>query len=294
MEHELKHAAKRKQGGDPAAFHYPRHFPQGRSVYTVISPRARGLSIGVNLNPDRYCNFDCAYCEVAGPKAAQPAPCDVEHTSQELEAVLALAHDNLLARMPAYAQVPADLLKLREVALSGDGEPTACPNFSEVVASVIRIRAVGRFPFYKVVLITNASGLLEPEVQNGLSLLTRRDEIWAKLDAGTQAWLEYVNHTSIRLETILQNILSVARGRPVVIQSLFPLIQNAPPPPAEIEAYVNRLRDLRDAGAQISEVQVYSAHRPTPHAHCGHLPLRLLSLIARKVRDQTGLAAEVY
>jgi sulfatase maturation enzyme AslB (radical SAM superfamily) len=33
-------------------------------VYPVISRRSRGLSIGVNLNPDKVCNFDCIYCEV--------------------------------------------------------------------------------------------------------------------------------------------------------------------------------------------------------------------------------------
>jgi hypothetical protein len=46
------------------AFGCPRAFLNNRFVYTVISPRARGLSIGVNMNPCKTCNFDCAYCEV--------------------------------------------------------------------------------------------------------------------------------------------------------------------------------------------------------------------------------------
>lgn len=44
-------------------FGYPHDLSGNRFVYTVISPRARGLSIGVNMNPDKFCNFDCAYCE---------------------------------------------------------------------------------------------------------------------------------------------------------------------------------------------------------------------------------------
>ena len=35
-----------------------------RFVYPVLSRRAGGLSIGVNLNPDKVCNFDCIYCQV--------------------------------------------------------------------------------------------------------------------------------------------------------------------------------------------------------------------------------------
>ena len=46
------------------AFGYPRDYLANRFVYLTISPRARGLSIGVNLNPDKHCNFDCVYCEV--------------------------------------------------------------------------------------------------------------------------------------------------------------------------------------------------------------------------------------
>ena len=46
------------------AFGCPRNFLDNRFVYTVVSARARGLSIGINMNPDRFCNFDCVYCEV--------------------------------------------------------------------------------------------------------------------------------------------------------------------------------------------------------------------------------------
>src|SRR3954466_8716353 len=47
-----------------SAFGYPRNFLDNHLVYVVVSARARGLSIGVNMNPDKHCNFDCVYCEV--------------------------------------------------------------------------------------------------------------------------------------------------------------------------------------------------------------------------------------
>ena len=92
----------------------------------------------------------------------------------------------------------------------------------------------------------------------------------------------------------MANILLIGRERPVVIQSLFPLIDNQEPPAEEIEHYVHRLQELQAGGAQISRVQVYSAHRPPDHPACGHLPLKSLSQIARRVRSVTGLKAEVF
>ena len=127
-----------------------------------------------------------------------------------------------------------------------------------------------------------------------MKFFTQQDEIWAKLDAGTQAYMEQVNRPDCSLDKILANILFVSRQRPVIIQSLFPLLNGEEPSSEEIEQYVQRLRELRDAGAQIPLVQIYSATRPSPHSECGHLSLKTLSRIARRVREATGLTAEVF
>lgn len=132
------------------------------------------------------------------------------------------------------------------------------------------------------------------EVRDALGLLTDQDEIWAKLDAGTQSYMNKVNVTDMKLCGVLSNILIVARKRPVVIQSLFPLIGDEEPGENEIEQYTNRLQELKAAGAQIALVQIYSAHRPPHLPDCGHLPLASLSRIARHVRAATGLRAEVF
>ena len=273
---------------------YPRDFLDNRFVYTVISPRARGLSVGVNFNPDKHCNFDCAYCEVNRAEPSPESKLDVPVMLAELEHALELVHSGRIRERSRYAALDDKLVALRHVALSGDGEPTLCPNFIEAVEAVIHLRARGRFPFFKLVLLTNASGLGRPDVQQGLSLFTSRDEVWAKLDAGTQEYMNRVNKPDCGIEEILANILSLARRRPVIIQSLFPAIAGQGPPPSEIEAFAQRLKELKDAGAEIPLVQIYSATRPTPHSECGHLPLRTLSTIARRVREVAGLNAEVF
>lgn len=276
------------------AFGCTRDFLNHRFVYTVISPRARGLSVGVNMNPDQRCNFDCVYCEVDRRKPAREVRLDVPVMMAELERTLELVKSGGLQERPCYRSAPLELLELRHVTLSGDGEPTLCPNFAEAVEGVIHLRARGRFPFFKLVLITNASGLDRPEVAEGLALFTPRDEVWAKLEAGTQAYMNRVNRPEGSMETVLGKILLLARQRPVIIQSLFPSINGEAPPASEIEAYVQRLDALKKSGAQIPLVQIYSATRPTPHSECGHLPLRTLSHIAQRVREATGLKAEVF
>jgi wyosine [tRNA(Phe)-imidazoG37] synthetase (radical SAM superfamily) len=277
-----------------SAFGSPREFLGNRFVYAVISSRAHGLSIGVNMNPDKLCNFDCEYCEVNRRSSAKEKFLDLEVMADELQQTLGLAFGNELQNFSFYRNMPEDLLKLRHVALSGDGEPTLCPKFLDAVRTVVHIRALGKFPFFKIVLITNASGLDLRDVQDGLKLFTPQDEVWAKLDAGTQDYMNCVNHPGCPLEKILENILFTARQRPVIVQSLFPSLNEKEPGLEEIEQYALRLHDLRNAGAQIPLVQIYSATRPTTHSSCGHLSLKTLAHIAQRVREVSGLNAEVF
>lgn len=276
-------------------FGYPRDFLDNRFVYTVVSPRAHGLSVGVNMNPVRRCNFDCLYCEV--DRSTRPAETSlvVPVMAAELRKTLTDVVQGKLRERPWYQHLPDELLQLRHVALSGDGEPTLAPNFAEAVEAVVHVRALGEFPFFKIVLLTNATGLDQPHVQAGLTHLTKSDEIWAKLDGGTEHYLNTLARPQgITLDKVLSNILLIAKRRPVVIQSLFPAIHGNEPSVVEIEEYAQRLKELVRAGAQIKLVQIYSATRPMKRPECGHLPLKILSHIAQTVRQMTGLKAEVF
>jgi wyosine [tRNA(Phe)-imidazoG37] synthetase (radical SAM superfamily) len=274
------------------AFDRPRDWLGNRFVYAVISSRARGLSLGVNVNPDKKCNFDCSYCEVDRRQPARESKLEVEVVATELRKTIAFIQGGKLAELPAYHSLPPELLQLRQVALSGDGEPTLAANFADAVQAVVRVRALGGF--FKIVLITNGTGLDQPAVLRGLEFLTKSDEIWIKLDGGTQSFIDKVNRPDVPLEKILANILLVGRQRPVIIQSLFPAIHGEEPPFEEIREFALRLKELKAGGAQISMVQIYSAARPGVNAEWGHLPLRVLSEIAQTVRQTAGIHAEVF
>lgn len=289
-----KSLAARAQSCPKTIFGSPRDFLDNRYVYTVVSARARGLAVGVNMCPDKRCNFHCVYCEVHRNGALPDCQLDVDLLAAELKKTLALVRAGRLRERPWYRTVPDELLQLRHVALSGDGEPTLSSSFAEALQAVVHVRALSGFPFFKLVLLTNSTGLDLPHVHNGLKHLTRSDEVWIKLDGGTQAYLNKVNRATLPLEKILSNILMLGRERPVVIQSLFPAIKGEEPPLEEIEQYARRLLELKTAGAQISLVQIYSATRPSLNSESTHLPLKVLSRIAHQVRQTTGLPAEVF
>jgi wyosine [tRNA(Phe)-imidazoG37] synthetase (radical SAM superfamily) len=276
------------------AFGCPRNFLDNRFVYTVISPRARGLSIGINMNPDRFCNFDCVYCEVSRETPAADQKLDVGVMAEELDKTLFLVRSGKIRENAAYGGLSDELLQLRHVALSGDGEPTLCANFAEAVQVVVHARARQPHAFFKLALITNGTGLDLRPVQESLQYFTHDDEIWVKLDAGTQSHMDRVNRSQVPLEKVITNMLLVGRQRPVIIQSLFPLVAGQEPLAQEIDEYILRLNELKEAGARIALVQIYSATRPTAHSDCGHLPLKKLSRICQQIKAETGLRAEVF
>jgi wyosine [tRNA(Phe)-imidazoG37] synthetase (radical SAM superfamily) len=271
-------------------------FLNNQYVYLIVSARARGLSVGVNLNPDRACNFDCAYCEVnrQAPAGGPPPAVDVAMMAEEVERTLHYAQSQRLSDHPVLGTLPREFVQLRHVALSGLGEPTLCPNFVEVVQTLAHLRALGRLPYFNLVLITNGSQLDQPSVQGALKYFNHTDDVWIKLDAGSPEYFSTVNRTEVTLEKILGNILLVGRQRPVVIQSMFVAYGGEEPPAGEIERYALRLRELKSSGAQITLVQVYSAARTPQNPNCSHLPLKSLSRIAQIVRSATDLAVEVF
>lgn len=271
-----------------------REFLHNKYIYLLFSPRAGGLTLGVNLSSDRKCNFDCVYCDVHRHPALSTGHVDTELMSEELAGMLERVWGGRLKDYKLFEELPEELLTLKHVAISGEGEPTLCPQFNEVVQSIVHVRARGQFPFFKIVLLSNASVLDQPQVQAGLRHLIVNDEVWLKLDAGTPESFEAVNRSNVPYKRILANIRDLGRQRPIVIQSLFPLINGVEPAEGEVKEYIARLRELLADGVDISLVQVYSATRPTARSGCRHLPLKSLSRIALQVRNETGLQVEVF
>jgi wyosine [tRNA(Phe)-imidazoG37] synthetase (radical SAM superfamily) len=185
--------------------------------------------------------------------------------------------------------VAPELRGLADVAFSGDGEPTTPPEFPAAAAAVRAILDRRRLGI-PLRLITNATMFDRPRVRAALRCF---DELWCKLDAGTEEYFHLVDGTRLPFAKVLANLTDVARERPIVIQSMFLRYAGAPPSQAEIEAYVDRLREIVAAGGRIDLVQVYSVARRPSDDRCEPLPKETLDAIAAKVRA-AGLNAEVF
>jgi hypothetical protein len=71
----------------------------------------------------------------------------------------------------------------------------------------------------------------QPSVAAALETLDRNGgEIWAKLDAGTEAYYRRIARTNVPWTRILGNIRQAARARPLVIQTLWARMAGEPPP----------------------------------------------------------------
>ncbi len=265
-------------------------------VYPVISRRSGGLSIGINLNPDKVCNFDCVYCEVDRKTPGKTSVVDLAQLREELTALIHFARDGGLAREPKFNEVqPALTQTPRDIAFSGDGEPTMLHNFDECVRVAAEVKRAEGLAATKLVLITDAAGLDTGSVKRGLATMdANQGEIWAKLDAGTEGYYKLVNRTTVRLDRILHNLLVTARARPIIIQSLFLRMHGQPMPPEELAEYCFRLEELVHDGAQIREVHLYTIARPTPEPFCGKLTKAELEAMAQTVREKTRLKVVTF
>jgi wyosine [tRNA(Phe)-imidazoG37] synthetase (radical SAM superfamily) len=272
-----------------------RTFADNYYVYVVVSRRSKGVSIGLNLNPDKVCNFDCVYCQVDRSTPGPVRDVDLDRLREELEDMLDRVLSGQLFEEGHFRQTPEPLRRLNDIAFSGDGEPTTCPEFPAIVEMVAEVKRRRALDGVKLVLITNATMFHRERVAQGLkTLLANNGEIWAKLEAGTEEYYRQVDRTSIPLQRILDNIIQVSRMVPIVIQALFLRLRGEPPAQDELEAFCDRLNAVGRAGGIIKLVQVYTVARKPAEEFVAPLESAEVDAIVALVRQRTGLAAEPF
>lgn len=274
---------------------HERTFEGNRFVYPVLSRRSKGLSIGVNLNPDKICNFDCIYCQVDRRTESEVRFVEGERYFAELEEMLDLCASGEIFTTAKFTETPPHLRRVNDIAFSGDGEPTTYKNFDQLIERSAEIKRRHGLDDVKMVLITNATMFHRPHVQRGLEILdANQGEIWAKLDAGTEKYYRTIERTKIPFQRVLDNLLIAAKVRPIVIQSMFLKLLEQGPSQEEIAAFCDRLNELVAAGGEIKLVQVYTVARKPAESLVTPLSDAQVDAIAQEVRNKTGLAAEVY
>ena len=274
---------------------HERAFAGNRFVYPVLSRRSGGLSLGVNLNPDKVCNFDCIYCQVDRTTQSETQFVEMGSLLTELREMLVLSASGRIFRMPKFAATPPALRRFNDIAFSGDGEPTTYRNFDEIIQACADAKRAAGLDQVKMVLITNASMFHRPHVQRGLEILdANQGEIWAKLDAGTEQYYHQIERTTIPFRRILDNITAAARVRPLVIQALWMRVAGEGPTAAEVSAFCDRLGEILAAGGRLDLVQVYTIARPPAVSTVSPLADIEVDAIAEQVRRTVGVPATAF
>lgn len=257
------------------------------------------MSIGVNLNPDKICNFDCIYCQVDRTTQSETQFVEFDQLLAELGEMLALVASGEIYETAQFCSTPTHQRRLNDIAFSGDGEPTTYNNFDAIIQACANLKQTSGLDDVKddvkMVLITNASMLHRPHVERGLKILDENQgEIWAKLDAGTEAYYQTIERTTIPFQQILDNITTAAQVRPLVIQSLWMQIDRQGPSEAELAAYCQRLSEMLAAGGQLSLVQIYTVARRPTESLVTPLSDDEVDAIAARVRHDVGIPAAAF
>ena len=262
-------------------------------VYPVVSRRAGGVSVGINLNPNNACNWACIYCQVPNLARGTAPAIDLARLEAELRAMLTdiVRGDFMQTRVPEGAR------RLNDIALSGNGEPTSAREFPEVVDLIGRVmndfNLAGKI---KLVLITNGSLIDRPRVQQGLKKMAALNgEVWFKLDSATAAGLRRINQTRTPPEKHFERLKLAASLCPTWIQTCVFALDGAPPDETEQVAYLDMVRRIRLEKIPVQGVLLYGLARPSlqPQAsRLAALPREWMENWAETIR-QAGLPVKL-
>jgi wyosine [tRNA(Phe)-imidazoG37] synthetase (radical SAM superfamily) len=256
-------------------------------VYPVVSRRAGGVSIGINLNTNNACNWACLYCQVENLTRGGPPAIDLDRLEQELGGFLEEAlHGDFMLR-----QVPPEARQLMDIAFSGNGEPTSAPEFA---AAVTRVGTVlERFALrgkLMLRLITNGSLMHRPEVQAGIrSLGELRGEVWFKVDRAEAADVAEINGVPLVIDKLARNLETCAALAPTWIQTCWFGLDGKAPGASARAAYCRLLQPL---ASRLAGIHLYGLARPSMQSAASRLS-RLspdeLAAFASEIHEKTGI-----
>ena len=261
----------------PVTYHRERE--KGLIVYPVYSRRSEGLSIGINLFPDKKsCAFDCPYCEVF------PFSDNAVFSLEQMETDLRYA----------IASAQKRHVQIKDICFSGNGEPSLSPHFTNALKSAEKIRAETSPSSHdaKLVVITNGTGLFQANI---FSLLRETAEnphadIWLKLDAGTPEWYQKMNRCALPFEKLFEKIKEFTSCAKVTIQTMLCAINSDIPSKDEArqwETLICELANTADNKGGIRKVQLYGKARPSPEDPLAcELPAEYLEKRAASLRDK--------
>ena len=261
-------------------------------VYPVVSRRAGGVSVGINLNTNNACNWHCVYCQVPDLTRGRAPEIDVDRLERELERMLFDIRDgDFMIR-----HVDAPLRRLCDIAFSGNGEPTSAAGLANIVERVGKVRErLGYGNEVPLRLITNGSLVGQEGVLDGIGRLARfAGEVWFKVDAISTEDIRRINGVERDATSMARQLARCAGQCPTWVQTCMFGWDGEPPSDAAIQAYMDFLQGAASDG--VRGVLLYGVARPSLQPEAGHvsrLPREWLERLGRRIVNETGLTTSV-
>ncbi len=232
---------------------HPRLSEFNRLVYPVVSRRAGGLSLGINLNPKKNCSFNCVYCQVDRVVKIENLQVNTEQILEELNGWLKIIEDN-----DGFFQEE----RLKDISIAGDGEPTLRKELPDTINKVIELKNKYRFDDCKLILFTNGSKLDREDLVAPLeNQFTNHGEIWFKLDFWNKESYQRINRSKVPYQRILNNLLKIGKRYPLTLQSCFFSWNNQEFSTKLYLPYVEMVKSFEQNDVKIKLIQSYTTAR---------------------------------
>ena len=210
-------------------------------VYGPVPSRRLGISLGVDLIPNKVCTFDCLYCQVG--KTTRP-----DDTRRNFGAAPEQVVEQVAA---ALARCP----QTEVITLAGSGEPTLYLGLEALIQGLRRITEL------PLVLLTNGSLLWDPEVRRAASLL---DRVYPSLDAADDETFQRINRPApgeISLERLLSGLRSFCQDFQGRCRLELMLLLGVNDSPESLSAMASLARGLKIEGVDLNTVVRPPAHQ---------------------------------
>ncbi|MDA7691289.1 radical SAM protein [Methylophilaceae bacterium] len=238
-------------------FNHDRNIFSSKYIYPVVSRRSMGLSLGINLNTNNACNWQCIYCQVSNLTRGKPEKIDLKLLENELDKWLEeIVNGSFLIECASHK------VDFKDIAFSGNGEPTASTEFEPIVKIVLK--KIDKFQLSKTIklrLITNGSYLNKKNIQHSLEHMKSVDhEVWFKIDHVNPKEALKINRINLSIASLRKNLQSAISISPTIVQTCLLKVNKKLPSEDFVNEYI---KFLAPYAPQLKAIHLYSMVRPS-------------------------------
>lgn len=206
-----------------------------RWVYGPVLSRRFGLSLGVDLVPEKLCSYDCIYCQLGGTTRLEIEPShwvDVEDVVRDV------------------CEVVEEGGRPDVVTLAGSGEPTL---YDDAGLLIKRLRETAGAP---VLMLTNGGMFFH---DSAVEAAMKVDILAPSLDAGDPETFRRINrpHPGISFEMMLEGLQTATRLSKAMVRLEVMLVKGVNDSDESIAAIVEAVKTLR-----VDRIDVNTPVRP--------------------------------